>query len=101
PRTRDQQRRDILAGGIDIAARGAELPTMGGAAPTVLVSVRERDLEAGRGFGFIEGLDSPVSMAVVKQYTCSGGTQRVLFDETGRIIELGSPQRCFTPQQRR
>ena len=101
PRMRDQQRHDILAGIIDVAARSAEAPTMGGAAPVVLVSVRQSDLDADRGVGFIDGIDVPVSLRVVKQYTCNGGTQRVVFDDDGRIIELGSPMRCFTPQQRR
>ena len=114
PRTRDQQRHDIFAGIVDTAARSAETPTMGGAAPVVLVSVRQSDLDAdyvaadgvaaggaGRGVGYIEGLEAPVSIRVVKQYACSGGTQRVVFDNNGRIIELGSPERCFTPQQRR
>lgn len=101
PRTRDQQRHDIFAGILDIAARSAEVPTMGGAAPVVMVSVRESDVDSGHGVGHIEGLETPVSMRVVKQYTCAGGTQRVVIGENGRIIELGSPQRCFTPQQRR
>ncbi len=119
PRTRDQQRHDIFAGIVDIAARSAETPTMGGAAPVVMVSVRQSDLEAGdlesgnhrvgtsgtgstgRGVGYIEGLDTPISINVVKQYTCNGGIQRVVLDENGRIIALGSPERCFTPQQRR
>ncbi len=101
PRTRDQKRHDIFAGILDTAARSAETPTMGGAAPVVMVSVRQSDLDADRGVGYIEGLDEPVSMRVVKQFTCNGGTQRVVFDDNGRIIELGSPERCFTPHQRR
>ncbi len=119
PRTRDQQRHDIFAGIVDIAARSAETPTMGGAAPVVMVSVRQSDLDAERnsetdsgsgrragrgavrGVGYIEGLETPISLSVVKQYTCSGGIQRVVLDDNGRIIALGSPERCFTPQQRR
>ena len=101
PRTRDQQRHDIFAGIVDIAARSAEAPSMGGAAPVVMVSVRREDLDADRGVGHIDGLDTPVSMRVIKHYTCAGGTQRVVLDNTGRIIELGTPERCFTAQQRR
>lgn len=101
PRTKDQQRHDIFAGILDTAARSAETPTLGGAAPVVMVSVRHSDLDADRGVGHIDGLETPVSMRVVKQYTCTGGIQRVVFDDSGRIIELGSPERCFTPQQRR
>jgi len=101
PRSRDQQAHDILAGILDIAARAAETPSLGGAAPVVMVSVREVDLEAGSGVGFIDRADTPTSMRAVRQYTCNGGTQRVVLGDDGRIIELGSPQRCFTPQQRR
>lgn len=101
PRSRDQQSHDILAGILDIAARSAEVPALGGAAPVVMVSVRQSDLDAGRGVGFIDRFEAPVSMRAVKQYICNGGTQKVVLDEDGRIIELGSPQRCFTPQQRR
>jgi hypothetical protein len=99
PRTRDQQRHDILAGVIDMAARSGKIPTIGGAAPTVLVSVRQQDLEAGRGVGFIG--EAPVSMRAVKQFACTGGIQHVVFDQYGRIIQLGSPNRVFTAQQRR
>lgn len=101
PRTRDQQRHDIFAGILDTAARSAETPSMGGVAPVVMVSVRHSDLDTGRGVGHIDGLEVPVSMRVITQYTCTGGTQNVVFDDNGRIIELGSPERCFTPQQRR
>ena len=106
PRSRAQRSHDILAGIIDIATRDARNPTLGGAAPTVLVTVRERDLlsrnsdgSQGVGVGFVDG--TPVPISVVKQFTCSGGTQQVVLDDAGRIIELGSPQRCFTPAQRR
>jgi Domain of unknown function (DUF222) len=106
PRSRAQRSHDILAGIIDTATRDTRNPTLGGSAPTVLVTVRERDLlsrnsdgSQGVGVGFVDG--TPVPISVVKQFTCSGGTQQVVLDDAGRIIELGSPQRCFTPAQRR
>ncbi|WP_235511486.1 DUF222 domain-containing protein, partial [Agromyces sp. Root81] len=43
-RTNDQQRHDVLAAIIDTAARSGEHPSIGGASPTVLVSVRAADL---------------------------------------------------------
>jgi hypothetical protein len=101
PRTPDQVRHDVVAAMVGSFARSGEAPTIGGAAPTVLVSVRESDLARGRGAGWIDGVDAPVSFRTVKQFICSGGTQTVRFDENGRIIELGSPQRCFTPAQRK
>src|SRR5690606_35833645 len=55
----------------------------------------------GRGVGWIDGVDDPISFASVKQFACTGGTQNIRFDSDGGIIELGSPQRCFTPHQRK
>ncbi|GAA1798790.1 HNH endonuclease signature motif containing protein [Agromyces neolithicus] len=100
-RTSGQQRHDVLAAIIDTAARSGEHPSIGGAAPTVLVSVRESDLVAGRGVGHADGVEVPVALRAVQHMICTGGTQRVVFDDRGRIIELGSPERCFTPHQRR
>ena len=99
-RSTDQQRHDVLAAIIETAARSGEHPSIGGAAPTVLVSVRASDL-AGRSMGHADGVEIPVSLRAVRQLMCTGGTQRIVFDERGRILELGSQERCFTPQQRR
>jgi hypothetical protein len=101
PRTDAQKRHDVLASMIDGAARSGESPSIGGAAPTVLVSVTSDDLSRGRGVGWIDGVDNPISFEAVKQFACTGGTQNIRFDSDGRIIELGSPQRCFTPAQRK
>lgn len=104
-RTSDQQRHDVLAVILDVAARSADVPSIGGAAPTVLVSVREQDLSAdlgmGRGVGWIDGIDAPLSIEAVKDLICAGGTQEVVLSREGRILRLGVPDRCFTPAQRR
>ncbi|TQL47761.1 uncharacterized protein DUF222 [Homoserinimonas aerilata] len=100
-RTPDQQRHDVVAAMVDTFARSGEAPTIGGAAPTVLVSVDAESLRSGHGVGHIDGIDTPVSLRTIKQFSCAGGVQRVVIDSDGRIIELGSPQRCFTPAQRR
>jgi hypothetical protein len=101
PRTDAQKRHDVFASMIDAVARSGETPSIGGAAPTVLVSVTSNDLSRGRGVGWIDGVDDPISFGAVKQFICTGGTQNIRFDSDGRIIELGSPQRCFTPAQRK
>ncbi|WP_193509490.1 HNH endonuclease signature motif containing protein [Cryobacterium sp. BB736] len=101
PRTRDQQRHDVLAGIIDIASRSADVPTMGGAAPTVMVTVRASDLNSGKGVGFIDGIDTAISLTAINQLACAGGTQRIVITEQGCIMELGSPERLFTNRQRR
>ncbi|TFD31528.1 HNH endonuclease signature motif containing protein [Cryobacterium cryoconiti] len=104
-RTPDQRRHDVFAVIVDVAARAGEAPTIGGAPATVLVSVREQDLNAdfgqGRGVGWIDGVDSPIPITAVKDLISTGGQQKVVINDEGRIIKLGSPERCFTPAQRR
>jgi hypothetical protein len=100
-RTADQQRHDVVATIIAASARTGDHPSIGGAAPTVLVSVRATDLAAGRGVGHAHGVDIPMSRRAVRQMICTGGTQQVVFDDRGRIIQLGAQKRCFTPHQRR
>jgi hypothetical protein len=100
-RTADQQRHDVVATIIETSARSGGHPSIGGAPPTVLVSVRAADLHAGRGVGHADGVDIPISLRAVRQLICTGGTQQVVFDDHGRITALGSAERCFTPHQRR
>lgn len=100
-RTADQQRHDVLAVILGVAARSAEAPTIGGSAPTVLVTVRQRDLATESGAGWADGVDAPVSLRAVTQMVCAGGTQAVLFDDNDAVIALGTPERCFNRAQRR
>src|SRR5512141_465484 len=100
-RTQDQQRHDLLAVVLDVAARSADAPTIGGAAPTVLVTVRQKDLAAGTGAGWIDGVDVPISMRAVQQKVCTGGTPVVVFGDENAICSLETPDRCFNREQRR
>ncbi len=101
PRSHDQQRHDVIASMIDHYARSDQPPRIGGAAPTVLVTVRATDLESGHGRGHIDGAQAPVSMRTVRHLICTGGYQTITIDSDGGIHGLGSPQRCFTAAQRR
>ncbi|KRC59182.1 hypothetical protein ASE14_15520 [Agromyces sp. Root81] len=83
-RTADQQRHDVMAAIIATAARSG--------------SVRAADLETGHGVAHADGVEIPVSIRAARQLMCTGGTQQVTFDG-GRIVRLGSPERCFTPHQ--
>jgi hypothetical protein len=104
-RTPDQRRHDVLAVILDIASRAGEAPTIGGAPATVLVSVREQDLNAdfgqGRGVGWIDGIEAPISISAVTDLISNGGQQKVVINNEGRIIALDSPERCFTAAQHR
>lgn len=101
PRSRDQQRHDVVAAMVDHYSRSDEPPRIGGAAPTVLVTVRDADLEANHGRGHIDGAKSDLSMTTIRHLACSGGYQFVSIDAYGSIHGLGSPQRCFTAAQRK
>lgn len=105
-RTPDQQRHDVFAAMVDGFARSGQAPTIGGASPTVLVSITSDDLETGRGAGFVPlggpgGETAPLSLRAINQMICTGGTQPITLTQHGAIIGLGSEQRCFTAPQRR
>ncbi|WP_173923365.1 HNH endonuclease signature motif containing protein [Agromyces sp. Marseille-P2726] len=100
-RTSDQQRHDVVASIIATAARSAEQPTIGGAAPPLLVGVRASHPPSGHGAPHADGVQIPVSLRAARHLMCTGGIQTVVVDDRGAILQLGSPERCFTAHQRR
>ena len=100
-RTRAQKQHDALATALTVAAASGQLPTIGGAAPTLVVSAREADVADGVGTAHVPGIDEPVSIAVARQIACTGGVQRVRFDANGRIIAITVNDRVFTHFQRK
>ncbi|HEX5730118.1 HNH endonuclease signature motif containing protein [Microbacterium sp.] len=100
-RTRAQRQHDVLANALDVAARSGEFPTIGGAAPTLVVSVREEDLVTGRGYAQVEGSDQPVSIGAARHVACTGGVLRVTLDKGGRIVALNTLDRVFNHHQRK
>jgi hypothetical protein len=100
-RTRAQKQHDALAMILNTVTASGALPTLGGAAPTLMVSVREEDLATGRGFAHLAGTDQPLPISFARHIACSGAVQRVVFDTHGRIVQLGTPERIFTHHQRR
>ena len=99
-RTGGEKRADILRCIFESAARDPQTPTMGGAAPTVMVHINAVDLEQSRGVGWIDGVDAPVSFRRVQELICAGGYQQVLLGENGNVLYLGNTLRCFNPKQR-
>jgi hypothetical protein len=100
-RTAGQKRADVLAMVCAAQARAAEAPTMGGAHPTVLVTVTEEELEAGSGAAWLDGEAEPVSVKTARRIACAGGLQHVELGGSGEVLNLGRTQRCFSPAQRR
>ncbi|WP_159576527.1 HNH endonuclease signature motif containing protein [Microbacterium sp. 8M] len=99
-RTRTQRDHDNLAMILTAAASGG-VPDLGGAAPTLVVSVTAEAYASGHGRAFIEGTGDDVPLSVAHHAACAGGIQRVLFDERGQIVSIGTTARIFTALQRR
>lgn len=100
-RTPAQLRHDALVVLLTAAAASGELPMLGGAAPTLVVQVREDDFASGRGCAHLPGDQEPVSIAVARHIACAGAVQRVVLGENGRIVSLVTLDRVFTHHQRR
>ncbi|MBU4466268.1 MAG: HNH endonuclease [Actinobacteria bacterium] len=100
-RTHPQKLHDVLAMTLDIAARAAEMPSLGGSSPALLVTITASELERHDGVAFIDGTDTALPAFVARHVACCGGVQRLVLGDDGRIIQLGGPQRTFTAAQRR
>lgn len=99
-RTRAQKQHDVLATILTIAARSGELPTIGGATPTLVVSVTADDLASGRGFAIADGIDEPLSIHAARHIGCASVIERVGI-EHGRIHSLSIHGRVFDHWQRK
>ena len=100
-RSMGEKQAGILRAVFEAAARQPGTPTMGGAAPTVLVHININDLLAGRGAGWIDGIDGPLTVKQVDELVCAGGYQPILFGHNGKILHLGTSNRFFNASQRR
>jgi hypothetical protein len=96
-----QKQHDALASALFAAAASGNLPTIGGAAPTLLVTVNATDLARGAGWAFLEGIDQPVSINTATHTACAGVLQRVILGDNGKIVQLGTPERVFNANQRK
>ncbi|WP_166789195.1 MULTISPECIES: HNH endonuclease signature motif containing protein [unclassified Cryobacterium] len=96
-----EKRADILRGIFEAASRDPGTPSMGGAAPTVMVHVNAVDLADGHGVGWIDGVEAPISMRTVNRLICAGGYRKIAFGEHGEVLHLGVRQRFFNRAQRR
>ncbi|MDN3310063.1 DUF222 domain-containing protein [Microbacterium oryzae] len=110
PRSATQKRHDALMAMLESASRAAETPSLGGAAPTVMVHVSADDLVpqangSGSAFarpvGHLDGVDAPVPLGVAERIGCTGDILRAVFSAEGRLLSLSSVQRIFTATQRK
>jgi hypothetical protein len=100
-RTPAQRRHDALAVLLTVAAASGELPMLGGAAPTLVVHVRDDALATGRGSAYLPGDDEPLSIGAARHIACAGAVQRVVLAENGRMVSITTLDRVFNHHQRR
>jgi len=100
-RMRTQKQHDALAAALGVAAASGLLPTIGGHAPTLVVSVDADDVVAGAGFAHAQGCDQPVDVAAARHIACAGAVQRISSRADGRIVAIGTEERVFNRHQRR
>ncbi|MEJ1922942.1 HNH endonuclease signature motif containing protein [Microbacterium sp. KHB019] len=100
-RTRTQKMHDAFAMIVNAAARAGQFPDIGGAAPTLVVTVTAEDYATGSGWATVMNTGDRIPSRVAAQTGCAGGIQRVLFDDNGRIAALGTTARIFNALQRR
>jgi len=99
-----QKRHDALAGVLTVAAAHPDTPTLGGAAPTLVVAVTADHADHPDGVAFVQGADgdrTAVPATVAAHVGCTGAVQRIVQAPNGRILALGLPQRTFSAHQRR
>ncbi|WP_194409823.1 HNH endonuclease signature motif containing protein [Microbacterium cremeum] len=100
-RSHSQKQHDALAVLLTAAAASGRLPTLGGAAPTLVVSVRAEDLASDRGRAHLPGDDQPIPLAAARHTACTGAVQRVVVGEGGRVVSITTLDRIFNHHQRK
>lgn len=104
-RTRGQRLHDAFGGVLTVAAGMPDMPLLGGAPPTLVVTIDQGQLDDPLGTAFLSGThdeaDSAVDATTAHHAGCAGQVQTLVTDRSGGIRELSSPSRIFTPHQRR
>ena len=93
PRTAPQRRHDVVVSMIQTAAASSDAPSLGGSAPTLVVTATVDDLD--HGTARIERTHATVPSALAHRIACTGAVQKVVFDANGRIVNLGAPRTSF------
>lgn len=103
PRTIDQKRHDAFASILSAAAGAVETPTLGGAAPTLIVTTTAADLTASDGVAFVDSADGPVPVpaSFARHVGCHGTIHRVALGDNGAIKALRIEDRVFNHWQRK
>ena len=103
PRTADQKRHDAFASILSAAAGAVATPTLGGAAPTLIVTTTVEDLADPDGVAFVESAGGPVAIpaSFARHAGCHGTLHRLTLTGTGAIKALVVEDRVFNHWQRK
>jgi hypothetical protein len=103
PRTIDQKRHDAFASVLSVAAGAAATPTLGGAAPTLIVTTTAEDLADPDGVAFVESAGGPVPVpaSFARHAGCHGTIHRLTLAGNGAIKALVVEDRVFNHWQRK
>jgi hypothetical protein len=100
-RTSEQKLLDAVMTLLEMATASPEASKLNGSPPTVNVHVTLKDLEEGRGAGWIDGSTEPIPMSTITRLRCHGDTLVTLFGDNGEVLRQGKKQRLATGRQRR
>ncbi|MGO2471267.1 MAG: HNH endonuclease signature motif containing protein, partial [Microbacterium gubbeenense] len=90
---------DVLGSIVQAAARSADAPSLGGSAPTLVVTTTISDLDGG--IVDVDGVDVAAPAHLAHRIVCTGAVQKMVFDRNGRIVRIGTRERLFNTHQRR
>jgi hypothetical protein len=98
-RTVGQMRADAL---FEVCrhALGCQETATSGIRTTIVVRITERDLNAGRGLGRIDGVDQPVSLGQLRRLAGDAGIVPEVLGDEGEVLDLGRTVRMFSRAQR-
>lgn len=101
-RTHAQRANDVLDGYLRGGARASEneLGSIHDFVEVIAVAT-VADLEAGRGVGWIQGLEEPVSIEFIKELACGRGYRLVVQGDDGEVLWMGPEPRFFSDAQKR
>ncbi len=100
-RTQAQKNSDTVTELIARAAGAPDMPRLNGATTTLNVHITLDNIEAGRGVGWIDGIDEPVPASTVAQLRCTSPIAVTLFSDRGAVLYHGKTERLFTAAQNR
>jgi hypothetical protein len=100
PRTAEQLMFDAFMQMIRMGADADDGRIFGSRAPSVRVRTNYSDLVRDSGFAEIEGQSAVVSIATAKRIICTTGIIPIVFDPSGKLIDVAQDQRGHSARQR-